>query len=99
MSIGKKPFKKFRKPKLTEYEKIKNFILKNSQRGYFTRVPTIAYKFEIPHAKAWDIVGELLSEDIIEAYHDNTGEMKVCALGQIFKILNSKKSSFKRKQN
>ncbi len=98
MSINKKPLKKFKRPRLTDYEKIKKFILRNSQNGYFTRVPTIAYKFEIPHARAWDIVGELLTDNIIESYHDNTGEMKVCATGQIFKILNKTKKKFSSKK-
>jgi len=93
----KRPLKKFKKQRLTDYEKIKNFILRNSQNGYFTRVPTIAYKFEIPHARAWDIVGELLTDNIIESYHDNTGEMKVCATGQIFKILNKTKKKSSKK--
>ena len=100
MSKTKKPFKKLKKTRLTENEKIKGFILRNSQRGYFTRIPTIAYKFEITHAKAWNIVGELLADDSIEAHHDNNGEMKVCETGQIFKILNKtkKKINFKRNQ-
>jgi len=100
LSKTKKPFKKFKKTRQTESEKIKGFILKNSQSGYFTRVPTVAYKFEITHAMAWNIIGELLVYNNIEAYHDNNGEMKVCAVGHSFKILNkiNKKTDFKRNQ-
>ena len=49
MSFNKRPFKKFRhksKPVTTD-EKIKNFVLRNSKNGYYTKVSTLSFKFEI----------------------------------------------------
>ena len=93
MPEPKKPIRKFRrtfrrKKIQTTEEKIKEFILRNSNNGYFTRVSTLAYKFEIPHSKAWEIVGSLLAENLIEAFHSDSGEMKLCQYGQTYQILN-----------
>lgn len=91
MSFNKKPFRKFKsraKP-LTTDQKIKGFVLRNSKNGYFTKVSTLPYKFEISQERAWDIVGELLEEGLIESTHDErTGEMKLCETGKIYNIAN-----------
>ena len=74
----RKPFRKFRNtgPSLTIEQKIEQFILRNSKNGYFTKVSTINYKFEISESKAWEIVGELLFNGNIESIHDqNTGTL------------------------
>jgi hypothetical protein len=106
----RKPFRKFRNtgPSLTIEQKIEQFILRNSKNGYFTKVSTINYKFEISESKAWEIVGELLFNGNIESIHDqNTGDMKLCENEKTFQIMelerirnrdrfrNKKKSSVK----
>ncbi len=85
----RRPFRKFkrREPSLTREQKIENFILRNSQNGFFTKVSTIPYKFEISESRAWEIVGELLSNGSLESIHDEiTGEMKLCETGKTYHI-------------
>ncbi len=104
----RKPFRRFKKrePSLTREQKIEQFILRNSQNGYFTKVSTIPYKFEISESSAWDVVGELLSNGSLESIHDEiTGEMKLCQTGKTYTILDlerkrkrEKFSSFKKKR-
>jgi len=103
----RKPFRKFKRkePSLTREQKIEQFILRNSQNGYFTKVLTIPYKFEISESQTWDIVGELLSTGSLESIHDEfTGEMKLCETGKMYSIMDlerkrkrEKFSSFKKK--
>ena len=91
MSYNKKPFRKFKnksKPLSTE-QKIKNFVLRNSNNGYYTKVSTLSYKFEVSQDRSWEIVGDLLDEGVIESIHDErTGEMKICEVGKIYSIAN-----------
>jgi len=104
----RKPFRKFRRkePSLTREQKIEKFILRNSQNGFFTKVSTIPYKFEISESKAWEIVGELLSNSSLESVHDEiTGEMKLCEIGKSYSIMDleikrkrEKFSSYKKKR-
>jgi len=83
-------------------EKIEKFILRNSKSGFFTKVSTIPYKFEISESRAWDF----LSTGSLESVHDEfTGEMKLCEPGKIYSIMNlerqrkrEKFSSFKKKR-
>ena len=93
-------FSKRSKPQTTE-EKIKTFVLRNSKNGYFTRVSTLSYKFEVSEERAWEIVGELLSDGTVESIHDErSGEMKLCETGKIYEILsqeNKRKSLKSRK--
>ena len=107
----RKPFRRFQKrePNITIEKKVEMFILRNSKSGFFTKISTIPYKFEISESKAWGIVGELLSEGLLESIHDQiTGEMKLCETGKIYSIMNleikrkrEKSRSFtkKKKQN
>jgi len=78
-----------RRPKSqTTEEKIKEFVIRNSKNGYYTRVSTLSYKFGISEARAWEIVGELLDEGMVESVHDErTGEMKLCETGKTYLIL------------
>jgi len=104
----RKPFRKFnrKEPSLTREQKIENFILRNSKNGFFTKVSTIPYKFEISESMAWDIVGELLSNGLLESIHDEiTGEMKLCETGKTYAIMDlerkrkrEKFNSFKKKK-
>ena len=102
----RKSFRKFkrREPSLTREQKIEQFILRNSQNGFFTKVSTIPYKFEISESRAWEIVGELLLNDSLESIHDEfTGEMKLCETGKTYSIMDverkrKKLSSFKKKR-
>ena len=90
MSFNKKPYRKFeRKAKSqTTEEKIKDFITRNSTNGYFTKVSTLSYKFEISEGRAWEIVGDLLDGGDIESVHDeNKGEMKLCETGKTYLLL------------
>jgi hypothetical protein len=86
----RKQFRKFRNtgPTLTIEQKIEQFILRNSKNGYFTKVSTINFKFEISESKAWEVVGELLFNGNIESIHDqNTGDMKLCEDEKTYQIL------------
>ena len=104
----RKPFRKFKKrePSLTREQKIEQFILRNSQNGFFTKVSTIPYKFEISESMAWDVVGELLSNGLLESIHDEfTGEMKLCKTGKMYSIMDLERKrkrekfrSFKKKR-
>lgn len=70
-------------------EKIKSFVIRNSKNGYYTKVSTLSYKFEISEERAWEIVGGLLDEGLVESVHDeNSGEMKLCETGKTYIILN-----------
>jgi len=95
----RRSFRRFQKrePALTTEQKIEKFILRNSDSGYFTKVSTIPYKFEIPESKAWDIVGELLGDGTLESIHDEfTGEMKLCRMEKRYSILDMER---KRKRD
>jgi hypothetical protein len=86
----RKPYRNFKKkePNLTVEQKIEQFVLRNSDNGYFTKVSTIHYKFEVSEGMAWTIVGELLSNGSCESTHDEySGEMKLCATGNTYKIM------------
>ncbi len=109
MSFYKKRIRKYEartKPQTTE-EKIKEFILRNSKNGYYTKVSTLSYKFEISQERAWEIVGGLLDEGFVESVHDQkSGEMKLCETGKTYNILNleiqrkrQKSKEFKKKNN
>lgn len=103
------PYRRFSKKRsfLTTEQKIEKFILRNSDNGYFTKVTTIPYKFEISESKAWDVVGELLTNGKIESIHDDiSGEMKLYKTGQRYFIMNSeqkrkrqKTKNFKKKKS
>ena len=96
----RKPFRKFQKrePSLTIEQKIKKFILRNSQSGFFTKISTIPYKFEVSESKAWDIVGELLADGELESIHDEfTGEMKLCETGKTYSIMDLERKRKRKK--
>jgi len=96
----RKPFRGFRKrePTLSTEQKIESFILRNSKNGYFTKVSTIPYKFEISESRAWDIVGEFLSNGSLESIHDeNTGDMKLCESGKTYSIMDLEKKRNREK--
>ncbi|AFS80896.1 hypothetical protein NKOR_05050 [Candidatus Nitrosopumilus koreensis AR1] len=98
----RRPFRKFTKkgPSLTTEQKVERFILRNSENGFFTKVTTIPYKFEMSEGKAWDIVGELLASGKIESIHDEfSGEMKLCKAGQMYSIMNSEQKRKRQKSN
>jgi len=90
VSFNKKTFKKFKKSKpQTMEEKIKGFVLRNSKNGYYTKVSTLSYKFDISPERVWEIVGEVLDEGVIESIHDQkSGEMKLCETGKTYIIMN-----------
>ena len=70
-------------------EKIKNFILRNSKNGYYTKVSTLSYKFETPEDKVWEIVGVLLTDGDIESVHDEfKDKIKLCEAGKTYLIMN-----------
>ncbi len=94
LSESRRPFRRFNnrasRPKVqTTEEKIRDFVLRNSKNGYYTKVSTLSYKFEIPEDKAWEIVGMLLTDGTLESIHDEfTGEMKLCEAGKTYLIMN-----------
>ncbi|AFS82811.1 hypothetical protein NSED_05035 [Candidatus Nitrosopumilus sediminis] len=86
----RKPYRNFKKrePSLTTEQKVEQFIIRNSKNGYFTKVSTISYKFDVSEDMAWSIVGELLSNGLFDSIHDEyTGEMKLCETGKAYSIL------------
>ena len=86
----RKPYRNFKKrePDLTAEQKVESFVKRNSQNGYFTKVSTISYKFDVSEDMAWSIVGGLLSDGSFESIHDDyTGEMKLCEMGKTYQIL------------
>ena len=99
----KRPFKRFgdrtSRPKTqTDEDKIRDFVLRNSKNGYYTKVSTLSYKFEIPVEKAWEIVGGLLIDGSLESVHDEfTGEMKLCESGKTYLIMNLEQQRRKQK--
>jgi len=90
MSHNKKTFRKFKNIKhQTIEEKIKSFVLQNSKNGYYTKVSTLSYKFDISQERTWEIVGEILDDGSIESVHDQkSGEMKLCETGKMYSIMN-----------
>ncbi|EGG42373.1 hypothetical protein Nlim_0554 [Candidatus Nitrosarchaeum limnium SFB1] len=94
MVDNKRPFRRFNnkssRPKTqTTEDRIKDFVLRNSKNGYYTKVSTLSYKFEIPEDKALEIVGGLLVDGTLESVHDQfTGEMKLCEVGKTYLIMN-----------
>ena len=103
MPENKRSFKRFgdrtSRPKTqTEEDKIRDFVLRNSKNGYYTKVSTLSYKFEIPIEKAWEIVGGLLIDGSLESVHDEfTGEMKLCEAGKTYLIMNLEQQRKKQK--
>ena len=96
----RKPFRRFtkREPSLSTEQKIESFILRNSKNGYFTKVSTISYKFEVSQSKGWDIVGELLASGSVESIHDEiSGEMKLCETGKTYYIMDLEKKRKREK--
>jgi hypothetical protein len=56
----------------------------------------LSYKFEISEERAWEIVGVLLDDGLVESIHDEkSGEMKLCETGKTYLILDLE---FKRKR-
>lgn len=94
MSDNRRPFKRFNsrssRPKTqTTEDRIRDFVIRNSKNGYYTKVSTLSYKFEISEDKAWEIVGSLLTDGTLESVHDQfTGEMKLCESGKTYLIMN-----------
>ncbi len=79
-------------------DKIKDFILRNSKNGYYTKISTLSYKFEIPQDKAWEIAGDLLGDGTLESIHDErTGEIKLCETGKVYEILSQDQKRKKEK--
>jgi len=97
----RRSFRRFKKePSLTKEQKIEQFIIRNSKKGYFTKVSTISYKFEISEDAAWSIVGELLSSGVLESIHDEfSGDMKLCEAGKIYLIMDLEKRRKREKYN
>ncbi len=96
----RKPFRRFKKrePSLSTEQKVEQFVLRNSKSGYFTKVSTISYKFEVSESRTWDIVGELLSNGVFESIHDEyTGDMKLCEAGKTYAIMDLEKKRKREK--
>ena len=96
----RKPYRNFKKrePSLTTEQKVEQFVIRNSKNGYFTKVSTISYKFDVSEDMAWSIVGELLSSGSFESIHDEySGEMKLCENGKTYSILDLERKRKKDK--
>jgi len=102
LSFNKKSYRNSgRRPKSqTTEEKIKSFVLRNSKNGYYTKVSTLSYKFEISPDRAWEIVGVMLDDGLVESVHDeNTGEMKLCETGKTYFIMDLEQKRRQQKRN
>ena len=103
MPENKKSFSRFgsrtSRPKTqTDEDKIRDFVLRNSKNGYYTKVSILSYKFEMSVEKAWEIVGGLLIDGSLESVHDEfTGEMKLCESGKTYLIMNLEQQRRKQK--
>jgi hypothetical protein len=99
LSENKRTFRKFKREKSqTIEERVKNFILRNSKNGFYTKISTLSYKFEIPQDQAWSVAGDLLADGILESIHDDrTGEMKLCEAGKIYEILDQEQKRKRQK--
>ncbi len=98
--LKRKPYKKYKKREsnLTTEQKVEKFVIRNSQNGFFTKVSTISYKFDVSEDVAWRIVGELLSDGLVEAIHDeHTGEMKLCETEKTYVIIDLERKRKKEK--
>jgi len=96
----RKSFRRFtkREPSLTTEQKVAQFILRNSKSGFFTKVSTIPYKFDISESMAWSIVGELLSDGTLDSIHDPvTDDMKLCETGKVYTIMDLERKRKKEK--
>ena len=88
--MEKRSYRNFkrREPDLTMEQKIEKFIIRNSGNGFFTKISTIQYKFEISESMTWNIVGQLLTSGLLESTHDDiTGEMKLCETDKTYVIM------------
>ena len=86
----KRQYKNFKRHEssLTVEQKIERFITRNSDNGFFTKMSTIQYKFEISESMVWNVVGQLLVDGLVESTHDTiTGEMKLCRVGKTYGIM------------
>jgi len=100
-----RPFRKFsrkpfsRAPTVTMEEKIKSFVVRNSRAGFFTKLTTISFKFEIPEDEAMSLLSMLLADNVLEIRHDDFGEAKLCEAGKSFEVLQKeqKRRSEKRR--
>ena len=98
--FGKKTFKK--PPPVTTEEKIKNFVIRNSRNGFFTKLTTLSYKFEIPEDEAWVISGSLLADNVLECVHDENGDAKLCEAEKSLEVLQKerqRRTQIKKKTN
>lgn len=82
-----------RRETATKDELIKNFVIRNSRNGFFTRVHTIATKFETSDDEAWSLIGMLLADNSIECVHDSRGEVKLCEAGRSMHLAGRRRRS------
>ena len=86
----KRSYREFKKSgkQLTTEQKIEGFVIRNSKNGFFIKVKTMPFKFEISEDRTWDVVGELLSNGTVEATHDgHAGDMNLCEAGKTYEML------------
>lgn len=85
---GKRPFKKSA-PKIED--RIRDFVIRNSRNGFFTRVQTVATKFGISKDEAWSLAGTLLADNSIECVHSRDGEAKLCEIDCSVEIMSKER--------
>jgi phosphoribosylaminoimidazole-succinocarboxamide synthase len=84
----RKPFgRKFdrrgpRRPTESTEERIKRYVLHNSQMGYFTRLDTITTKFNLTENEALTLSGFLLADNKFECVHSRSGDIRLCEAGK-----------------
>lgn len=101
----RKPFrhrfgpKKFKQPAPTMEDKIKSFVIRNSRNGFFTKVNTLAFKFEITKDEAWSLAGGLLADNVLECTHDSRGDAKLCEAGKLDEVQQKEYARMGAKKN
>ena len=83
--FSKKPFK--RVPAPTMEDKIKSFVIRNSRTGFFTKLTTVSFKFEIPEEEAMSNLSSLLADNALEIIHDDNGDAKLCEAGKSYDVM------------
>jgi len=68
-------------------DKIKSFVIRNSRAGFFTKLTTVSFKFEIAQDEAMSILSMLLADNTLEIVHDDFGEAKLCEAGRSYDVM------------
>jgi len=80
-------------------DKVRNFVIRNSKNGFFTKLSTISTKFNITEDESLVIAGFLLNDNTLECARSHDGQMKLYQTGCLNKIKQEQRKRFAQKQN